>query len=142
MKIGPLKKVTAEALSDINRLMGQLRGKGATLGTRAELREIVENKDSVMVVAEDGKKVVGVATLYVFQKMGKRTGHIEDVVVDGEYRGQGIGKKLVLALIAAGKKNKLAVIHLTSRPEREAANALYKKLGFKLKKTNPYSFHF
>lgn len=142
MKIGPLKKVTAEALSDINRLMGQLRGKDADVGTRAELRAIIENRNNVMVVAQDGQRVVGVATLYVLQKVGKRTGHVEDVVVDSDYRGQGIGKKLMKEVIVAAKTRKLDVVHLTSRPERLAANALYKKLGFKLKKTNPYSLHF
>lgn len=139
MKIGPLKKVTAEALSDINRLMEQLRGQEAVLGTRTELRAIVENRNNVMIVVQDGHRVVGVATLYVLQKVGKRTGHVEDVVVDSDYRGQGIGKKLMKEVIAAAKTRKLSVLHLTSRTERVAANALYKKIGFKLKKTNPYS---
>jgi ribosomal protein S18 acetylase RimI-like enzyme len=141
MTIGQLKKVTAEAVSDINRLMKQLRSGEKTLGTRSELRVILENKNVVMVVAKEGQRIVGVATLYIQQKIGKRTSHIEDVVVDEEFRGQGLGKKLIQTLISAAKTRKVGTIHLTSRPERTAANALYKKLGFKLKKTNPYSLH-
>lgn len=142
MKIGPLKKVSKEALADISSLIGQLRGTEKKLGTLSELRAIVENKNTVMVVARDGQRIVGVATLYVLQKVGKRTGRIEDVVVDSEYRGKGIGKGLVKEVIRTAKKLKLAVVHLTSRPEKIAANALYKKLGFTIKKTNPYSLHF
>ncbi len=141
MKIGPLKKVTAQAVNDLNGLMKQLRGGEKAIGTRTELRAILENKNVVMVVAQEGQRIVGVATLYIQQKIGKRTSQIEDVVVDEEFRGQGIGKKLVQALIAAAKSRKVGTIHLTSRPERTAANSLYKKLGFALKKTNPYSLH-
>jgi ribosomal protein S18 acetylase RimI-like enzyme len=92
MKIGPLKKATKEALLDVNRLMMQLRRKGDKVsGTPAELRAILENKNATILVAQDGQRIVGVGTLYVIQKIGKRAGHVEDVVVDSEYRGQGIG---------------------------------------------------
>lgn len=140
MKIGPLKKVTSEAIVDINHLMAQLRDDaGKTAGTKAELRAIIENKHAAMVVVEDKHRVVGVATLYILQKIGKRTAYVEDVVVDEAYRGKGLGKKLMKAIVAVAKSKKVQTVHLTSRPERKAANALYQKLGFTARKTNPYS---
>jgi ribosomal protein S18 acetylase RimI-like enzyme len=33
-------------------------------------------------------------------------------------------------------------VDLTSRPSREAANHMYKKLGFELRETNTYRFDF
>jgi ribosomal protein S18 acetylase RimI-like enzyme len=92
-----------------------------------------------MVVAQDGRRIVGIVTLYVEQKVGKRTAYIEDVVVDGAYRGRGLGKQLMNALIAAARAQKVSSLHLTSNPKREAANLLYKKLGFTLRETNVYS---
>lgn len=140
MKIGPLKKVTAEALSDINRLIKQLRRKGDVMtGTRTDLRAILENKNIVFVVAQDGTRVASMGTLYIIQKIGKRVGHIEDMVVDEEYRGQGIGKKVMQGLIAAAKTRKVTQLELTSGPDRIAANKLYVKSGFKIRKTNAYS---
>jgi phosphinothricin acetyltransferase len=140
MKIGPLKKATKEALLDVNRLMMQLRRKGDKVsGTPAELRAILENKNATILVAQDGQRIVGVGTLYVIQKIGKRAGHVEDVVVDSEYRGQGIGKKIMKALIATARTKNVSRIELTSGVDRIVANALYEKMGFKLRKTNAYS---
>lgn len=139
MKIGPLKKVTEEAVEDINALLKQLRRKGDVMtGTRTDLRAIIENRHSIMVVIEDKQRIVGMATLYIHQKFGKRAGYIEDMVIDGAYRGRGLGKKLMQALIAAGRKNKVARLDLTSGADRASANALYEKMKFKKRDTNVY----
>ena len=139
MTIGPLKKVTPQGVKDLVGLMVQLRGDGKKPKTSAqEIRVIVNNKNATMIVVQDKGHIVGVGTLYVMQKVGKRQAHVEDVVVDETYRGQGLGKKVMYALIAAAKKQKVNSLNLTSRPERKAANALYQKLGFDLAKTNAY----
>ena len=56
---------------------------------------------------------------------------IEDVVVDYNKRGQGIGKMLTEYAINYAKEIGCRSIDLTSSPSREAANYLYKKMGFK-----------
>lgn len=137
--IGKLTEATPGALADINRLVGQLReDAGASAGVLADLECIVGNKDCIMLVARDGEKIVGVATLYMFTKIGKRVAHVEDVVVDDAYRGQGLGEGLMRALIEAARSEGLHSVHLTSRPARVAANKLYQKLGFEPKETNVY----
>ncbi len=142
MTISSLKKVTPQAVKDLVRLMGQLRGDGKKPKTSAaEVRAIVVNKNATMIAAQDKGHIVGVGTLYVIQKVGRRMAHIEDVVVDEAYRGQGLGKKIMQALIVAAKKQKVHTVDLTSRPDRVAANALYKKIGFKVVETNPYRLY-
>lgn len=139
VKIEQLKKATKEAVKDIRELLPQLRDNASEhTCTLTELTNIVNDKKTVLMVVKDKTRIVGMATLYVQQKLGKRTGHIEDVVIHSDYRGQGLGEKIVQALISAAKKKKLSSINLTSRPERTAANKLYQKVGFELKKTNPY----
>lgn len=134
-----LTEATPNALADINRLIDQLREDGGvSAGAIADLESIVGNKSCVMVVARDGEKIVGTATLYMFTKIGKRVAYVEDVVVDSAYRGQGLGEGLMCALIQAARSEGLHSLSLTSRPARAAANALYQKLGFELKETNAY----
>jgi ribosomal protein S18 acetylase RimI-like enzyme len=60
------------------------------------------------------------------------------VVVDGSARGQGIGEQLTQAALAVAEEAGVAAVELTTRDDREAANRLYRRLGFELRKTNVY----
>ncbi len=139
MTIGKLTRASAQACKDIEKLLAALRVNSKEYkAPLSDLRRIVGDKNVVMMVVKDKGHIVGMATLYMFTRLGKRVGLIEDVVVDAVYRGQGLGEKLMRALIAVARKGKLKSIALTSRPERIAANKLYQKVGFEIKKTNPY----
>ncbi|CAO3691632.1 unnamed protein product [Rhizopus microsporus] len=84
--------------------------------------------------------LVGTASLvYSHCVTGTRV-HIEDVVVDSEQRGKGIGTYLINETIDRAKKLQAKSIDLTSRPDREAANRLYRKLGFVQRETNVYRY--
>ena len=65
---------------------------------------------------------------------------VEDVVVDATARGRGIGHKLILAAIEMARNKGATSVNLTSNPNREAANALYQKMGFNQRKTNVYRY--
>ncbi|MEK7060924.1 MAG: GNAT family N-acetyltransferase, partial [Patescibacteria group bacterium] len=65
-----------------------------------------------------------------------------DIVVDEEYRGKGIGTKLITAAINQARKEGVKHIDFTSRPQRVAANRLYQRLGFKKRETNVYRLNF
>lgn len=56
---------------------------------------------------------------------------LEDVFVDEESRGKGIGTKIVKKAIKLAKKMKCYKIIATSRFEREEVHRWYEKLGFK-----------
>ncbi|CAO3663586.1 unnamed protein product [Rhizopus stolonifer] len=84
--------------------------------------------------------LIGTATLaYSYCVTGTRA-HIEDVVVDSEHQGKGIGTRLIHEAIQRAKILKAKSIDLTSRPDREAANRLYRKLGFVQRETNVYRY--
>ncbi len=61
---------------------------------------------------------------------------IEDAVVDGSARGQGLGGLLVREAIAVARRAGARTVDLTSRPDRDGANALYVQEGFKLRESN------
>ena len=67
---------------------------------------------------------------------------IEDVVVDVEARGLGAGTMLTTTAVEHAKRHGAVTVDLTSRPAREAANALYRKVGFVHRETNVYRFSF
>ena len=65
---------------------------------------------------------------------------IEDVVVDADARGRGVGEALNLHAIERARALDAKTVDLTSRPSREAANRLYQRIGFQPRETNVYRF--
>ena len=63
---------------------------------------------------------------------------IEDVVVDESQRGQGVGEALTREALRRAAAAGARTVDLTSRPSREAANRLYRRLGFVVRETNVY----
>ncbi len=59
---------------------------------------------------------------------------INFVCVDPDYRGQGIGKKMMTTAVEMCSDCKK--IRLTSNPKKEAANKMYLELGFEIYGTN------
>ena len=82
--------------------------------------------------------VIGVLTLVAFRLATGVRAWIEDVVVDSDQRGRGIGEALVRAGVEAARAAGARTVELTSRPSRQAANRLYSRLGFERRETNVY----
>ena len=92
--------------------------------------------------AEAGQSapILGMLTLATFTIPTGLRAWVEDVVVDGEARGQGAGQALVEAAVEHAGKLGARTVDLTSRPSREAANRLYRRAGFELRETNVYRY--
>lgn len=84
-------------------------------------------------------QLVGMATLTMLVTLPDGlVGRVEDVVVCEPARGQGAGRNLMLALQDEARQLGVGYLELTSRPTREAANALYQSLGYEHRETNVY----
>ena len=83
---------------------------------------------------------MGMLTLAIFRIPTGIRAWIEDVVVDGAARGQGVGEALTREAIRIAGTHGARTVELTSRPTREAANRLYQRLGFERRETNVYRF--
>ena len=57
-------------------------------------------------------------------------GFLEDVFVDEEFRGEGLGTTIVTAAIEEAKKQKCYKLICTSRYTKPKVHELYMKLGF------------
>ena len=106
-----------------------------------ELRAIVESEASTLLIARDETDaIVGSMTLAMFLIPTGRRAWIEDVVVDESARGKGVGRLLNERALEIAMEAGAKTVDLTSRPSREAANRLYKRLGFVERETNVYRF--
>lgn len=105
------------------------------------LAKIVASEASTLLVAEDELgTIVGSMTLAMFRIPTGLRAWIEDVVVDEDARGQGVGRLLNERAIEIARDAGAKTIDLTSRPSREAANRLYQRLGFVARDTNVYRY--
>ena len=94
---------------------------------------LMDDQSFQLFVAEDENgDLTGMLTLTCCQTLARSKYWIEDVVVNPEFRGQGIGRALVEAAVGHVKETcGQASIYLTSNPSRQAARALYRSVGFK-----------
>ena len=129
--------LTSSDLPELNKLLPQLSSKLQL--TSSQLDTILQSSCiKFSVIRDESKKLIGVASLIFSDTMHGRVGHVEDVVVNGEYRGLGLGKKIIQNLIDLARALNIKHLDLTSKPDRETANALYQKLGFQKRDTNVY----
>ena len=128
---------TPELVAGLNRLLPQLSSHPPTL-TIGDVERMVHSEAATLFVATESGVVLGTLTLIIFSIPTGRRGWIEDVVVDSGARGVGVGEQLTTAAIDEARRRGVRSIDLTSRPSREAANAMYVKLGFGLRETNVY----
>lgn len=136
--IKELSILSESQVEDVLSLMKELTDE--VVVTPEMLLSTVNSPSSHFFAALDEKeRIVGCATLCVYDSPTGKKASVEDVVVSSECRGQGLGRMLMEHLIDYARREIGDVdIHLTSRPHRVKANELYQKLGFKRKETNAY----
>jgi ribosomal protein S18 acetylase RimI-like enzyme len=134
-------RVADEALcAALGRLVPQLSDT-APPPTIEDLERIIGSPATTLFVARDDQgTVVGSLTLAVFSAPTGVRAWVEDVVVDAGVRRAGIGAALVAAALRSANGAGVRTVDLTSRPDREAANRLYLRLGFEQRHTNVYRY--
>ena len=136
MEIRELTSINDAQWQCLDVLMTQLSEEKTV--TRSMMEEVIKDPNSHLFALFDGETIAGCATLSVYYSPTGRKACIEDVVVHTDYRGQHLGRMLLEHLISEARALSPIEIHLTSRPVRVAANALYQSLGFIKRDTNFY----
>ena len=131
-------EIDDDIVSAFARLVPQL---STTAGppTRDSLAALVGSPDATLLLARD-PDIVGTATLTLYRIPTGTNARIDDVIVDHAARGRGIGEALTVEAIRIARLASARSVSLTSRPDREAANRLYQRLGFVRIETNVYRF--
>jgi ribosomal protein S18 acetylase RimI-like enzyme len=132
-------RVSDELVEAFERLVPQLSSSVPTPGAEA-LERIVAFPGNRLLVARDGGAIVGTLTLVLFPIPTGLRARIEDVVVDQAARGRGVGASLSLEALRLAAEAGARSVDLTSRPGREAANRLYRRLGFRQRESHVYRY--
>jgi ribosomal protein S18 acetylase RimI-like enzyme len=134
-----VEQPTKEVVDALARLLPQLSS--APPPDIDELRTLMSGGSTVFVARVDGA-IVGSLTLVMYRIPTGLKAWIEDVVVDEQARGHGVGEALNRAALDEAKRHGAKAVSLTSRPSREAANRLYQRIGFSARDTNVYRYDF
>ena len=90
-------------------------------------KELSNNLAKYLVAKVDGKVAGYVGIWFVVDE-----GHITNVAVHEDYRGQKIGDQLIKELVQVCKDNKSVSMTLEVRTSNTVAQNLYRKYGFKM----------
>ncbi|KAI8065193.1 acyl-CoA N-acyltransferase [Gongronella butleri] len=109
--------------------------------TPDSIPQALAHPGTLIFIARQDETVVGTGSLAWSACLTGVRVHIEDVVISDHFRRQGIASLLMSAMIEHAQQHLHAKsIDLTSRPDRVAANTLYRKLGFVQRDTNVYRY--
>lgn len=138
IEVSECTTVDDELIDSMARLVPQLSSSAPPPGV-SELEAIVGSDACHLLVARDGDgAIAGSMTLVVFPIPTGIRAWIEDVVVDSGARGQGVGEAMNRHALEIAARRGARTVDLTSRPSREAANRLYRRIGFEARETNVY----
>lgn len=140
IQVTEIVETSPEIMDAVAMLLPQLTS--ASPPTCDQLCEIVSCTTSHLLAAKMDDLIVGLLTLILYRTPSGLRAVIEDVVVDEKFRRKGVADNLSSEALSIAMKKGVRTVSLTSRPERIAANKLYKQLGFERRETNVYSFKF
>ena len=91
-------------------------------------KDFFSNKNIFCLVAKNKKnEIMGTSTLHIIEKVDRRIGLIEDVVVSKKFRGKLVASSIIEKLISISKKEGCYKTILNTDSKTES---FYKKLGF------------
>lgn len=136
-----IREAGAADFAALLRLLGRMdesmygsRAEAAEGDVRARYNAILADPDQRLLLAEYGNRLVGSAHLMVLRHFDRhllRSGIVEGVVVDPEYRRKGVGVALMRAVAEAARQAGCYKLALTSNLARAGAHRFYSRLGWK-----------
>ena len=135
VEIERVTRASPEILTALNRLLPQLNPTLPLPDMPRLERLIADPAVTLLLARDDGEAIVGTTTVIVYTTPYWIKARLDEVVVDAQARGQGVGEALVRAALEIGREKGAQVAELQSgRGEaRKAAHRLYERLGFKIR---------
>lgn len=127
-------RATAEHVADIVRLIAQLRAlEGLTEPVSARgVREYLDDPTTVVYLSEYRGDIVGMISLRIMSDLfhGGTTALVQELVVDEERRGAGLGGALLDAAVAHAFEVGCLEVSVTTGETNAIAQELYRSRGF------------
>jgi (aminoalkyl)phosphonate N-acetyltransferase len=128
-----IRKVTVNDFEPVYLLISDLEGHAMDKKSFKDIffKNLSDN-NVYYLVAEKDSKIVGFISLHVQHILhhSGATGELQELNITQELRGSGIGAKLMNEVELIAKGLNLEEIELTTKIQRERAQAFYKKLGY------------
>ncbi len=124
--------LTPDWQKQIRGLFRQLNPDLPQLDTEMLLKGV--NPPTIM-ICRNGERILGMGTLCTYRVISGHKAWIEDVVVEGESRGSGIGRELMKRLISHAREQGVGEVLLFTGHHRAPALGLYRSLGFEEKQS-------
>ena len=134
-----VRHINTELVDAAARLVPQLSPSARVPGP-AELDQIIKDPGTVLIVAREGRTIVGMLTLHTFRSTTGIHAWIQDIIVDDIAKGRGAGQLLMEEAVRVSKSRGANTAQLTSRPSRVGSGRLYERLGFERRETHLYRF--
>ncbi len=126
-----------EIVAAVQGLVPQL-STSAVVPSLEQVAELCSAEATVLLLARLDGAIVGMLVLVLFRLPTGMRAWIEDVVVDGSVRGEGVGEALTREALERAVAAGAVTVDLTSRPSRAAAVRLYERMGFERRQTGVY----
>jgi GNAT superfamily N-acetyltransferase len=132
--IEPLRgrDVTVNTVDALNRLLEQLMTEPRNL-TALDLLRIVDCPTTTVLLARHGVRIVGTVTLVVPVQLAAGKVWAEDLVVESQYRNQGIAQQLMEEVIKLAEGAAARKVYATS--SRVPSQKLVESIGFKVRQS-------
>jgi [ribosomal protein S18]-alanine N-acetyltransferase len=95
--------------------------------SEATFRGLLRRRDADMVTADAGGAVIGYAAFWCVLDQGE----LGNVAVSADWRGHGLGARLVEEIIRRAARRGVFEVFLEVRPSNTVARKLYERLGFR-----------
>ncbi|MTI18421.1 GNAT family N-acetyltransferase [Rhodobacteraceae bacterium RKSG542] len=92
---------------------------------------VLGDKTAELIGAFDGDTLIGFAIFFDLPDLitGFRVGQLDDIYVQPEYQGKGIGKALIGFIAAAGKEREWSHVRWMVSENKDFGSDLYKRIG-------------
>jgi glucosamine-phosphate N-acetyltransferase len=129
-----IRQCRAEDFGDVVRLLRQLwPDKPLDVASlQTVFSRALASESQIYLCASDGHRVIGFGSLTLKNNLWQQgfLGHVDELIVDGEQRGRGVGKQLLDQLIVAARQRGCSRVELDSAFHRKQAHQFYEKYGF------------
>ncbi|ALV32363.1 GNAT family N-acetyltransferase [Streptomyces sp. CdTB01] len=139
IQVEAAREADQELVDALGRLLPQLSRSARPLDAQALARVLACDTNTVLVARAD-HGIVGTLTLTTVALPSGLRARVEDVIVDEAARGHGIAGLLMDRALRLAREAGARTVDLTSRPDREAANRLYERLGFQRRGSTVYRY--
>ncbi|MGW3094594.1 N-acetyltransferase family protein [Streptomyces sp. NPDC001102] len=139
IQVEAAREADQELVDALGRLLPQLSRSARPLDAQALARVLACDTNTVLVARAD-HGIVGTLTLTTVALPSGLRARVEDVIVDEAARGHGIAGLLMERALRLAREAGARTVDLTSRPDREAANRLYERLGFQRRGSTVYRY--